>query len=464
MSDQSVPENTGTDEPAADMLWPLLDHWLTHHNLTAIYYDPVQQGAVPFADHVARALGVTAQDTPAVTAALAEQVAAYLHDQHLPVSQEAQTELVTRMRSELLGMSVLDEAWNDPDVFEIMVNGPYQIFIERRGRTLPYERTFAHPDHLLRTIQRILLSLGERVDPRTPIMSTRLPDGTLLSVVFPPVALNGPCLTIRKFRRDSLTIADLIRFGSVTPEMAEFLDACVRARLNIIVAGGTGGGKTTVMNVLAQFIPADERIVTVEEVAEFQLKHNHVIALQSQLPDSTGMGGVTVRDLVRTVIQMRPERIMLGELNGPEAFDALHMIGRGHDGSMLAMFANHPEQVLEQLEMMIKFNQPDLPVPYLRTLMGANIDLIVQLNRLSDGSRKITHISEVLPDRAAGYTLHHVYMFQQTGENERGKIRGEFRSQPVSPTLAAHLQALHIFLPGLIPATAGRRSHDSPDR
>jgi pilus assembly protein CpaF len=429
----------------------MIEHWLTRWDLAAAYYTPLPHPeSQPVADQVAQKLDVAQHDADAVAAALATQVDTYLQDQQLTVRPEDRAYLVTRMREELFGLGVLDAAWHDPAVSEIMVNGPAQIVVERRGTLEAVHPVFTTTDQLLRTIARILRPVGERLDPRNPILTTHLPDGAHVSVVLPPVALNGPCLTLRKFRRDGFTMHDLIRFGSITAEMAEFLNACVQARLNMIVAGGTGSGKTTVMNVLSSLLPHDERIVTVEEVAEFQLKHAHVVALQSRLPDSNGAGGITVRDLLRTATGMRPDRIIIGEVRGPEAFEALQLLGRGFPGSMLALFANQPEQALEQLEMMVKFNHPDLPVPYLRTLIGASIDLIVQVNRLPDGSRKMTAISEVLPTQETGYALHHVVVFQQTGADARGKLSGEFRSQPVSPALAARMQARRIFLPGLM--------------
>jgi pilus assembly protein CpaF len=309
------------------------------------------------------------------------------------------------------------------------------------------EGLFQTSDQVLQAIQHLLLPLGERLDEHTPTADFRLPDGTRINVVLPPVALNGPCVTIQKFFQDWLKMDDLIRFGSITQEMVELLQACVRARLNMLVSGGTGSGKTTVLNILTEFIPSDERIVTVEEVATIQVRHDHVVSLQSHLADSSGTGAVTMRDLVRNAARMRPERVIFGEFQGAGVLDALQLIGRGHDGSMLTIHATSAEEALEEMEMLIMFNHPDLPVPYLRKLIGASLDIVVQQTRLPDGSRKVTAITEVVPDRQEGYTLQDIAVFKQTGVNERGKIAGSYQAYPLSDHTIRRLRNLHITLP-----------------
>ncbi len=451
MSDQTAP---GTPSQPAydrveDILTPLLDHWLAELDLADVYYDPLKhQSRLSLAEHVAQKLGMNLDDTRTLRLTIERKYAAYLRDQHIVLTQDEQAQLFERLYAELFGMGLLETWMQASDVSEIMVNGPYQIFVERRGKLECVRPVFKNTDHLMRTIYHVLLPLGEMVDGQSPTVDARLPDDSRVNVVIPPLALNGPCLTIRKFRKNQLSMADLIRFGSLTPEMAEFLNACIKSRLNIIVAGGTGSGKTTVMNIMAQFIPDDERIITVEEVAEFQIQRDHVISLQSRLPDSDGRGGVTVRELLRTTSRMRPERIIIGELTGVEVFEALQIIRRGYDGSMMTLHANTPSEAFEQLEMMIKFNQPDLPVSYLRSFIGSSIDLVVQINRLRDGSRRITHISEVIPERENGYDLRDIFVFKISGVDERGKIIGEFSQEhPISSRLRERFEYASIYLP-----------------
>lgn len=356
--------------------------------------------------------------------------------------------------SEEPGANVLEPLLNDATVREIMINGPRQVFVERKGRLEFVEGLFQTSDQVLQAIQHLLLPLGERLDEHTPTADFRLPDGTRINVVLPPVALNGPCVTIQKFFQDWLKMDDLIRFGSITQEMVEVLQACVRARLNMLVSGGTGSGKTTVLNILTEFIPADERIVTVEEVAALQVRHDHVVSLQSHLADSSGTGAVTMRDLVRNAARMRPERVIFGEFQGAGVLDALQLIGRGHNGSMLTIHANSAEEALEEMEMLIMFNHPDLPVPYLRKLIGASLDIVVQQSRLPDGQRKVTAITEVVPDRQDGYTLQDIVVFKQTGVTEHGRITGIYQTHPLSEHIARRLQQYNLMLPPeFVPST-----------
>jgi pilus assembly protein CpaF len=349
--------------------------------------------------------------------------------------------------TEETGANVLEPLLNDASVSEIMINGPQHVFVERKGRLESVEGLFHTSDQVMQAIQHLLLPLGERLDEQTPTADFRLPDGTHLNVALPPVALNGPCVTIRKPVRDWLTMDDLIRFGSITPEMVEVLQACVKARLNMLVSGGTGSGKTTVLNILTEFIPADERIVTVEEVATIQVRHNHVVSLQSHLADSNGTGAVTMRDLVRNAARMRPERVIFGEFQGAGVLDALQLIGRGHDGSLLTIHATSAEEALEEMEMLIMFNHPDLPIPYLRKLIGSALDIVVQQTRLPDGSRKVTAITEVVLDRQEGYILQDIAVFKHTGVNERGKIIGSYQLYPLSESIVRRLQRLDLTLP-----------------
>jgi len=342
-----------------------------------------------------------------------------------------------------LGFGPIEPLMNDPEVSEIMVNGPGQIYIERKGKLQRVPNVFDDDSHVVRTIRRMLAPYGIRIDERSPIIDTRLPDGSILSVALPPVAINGPTLSIRKFRKEGLKIEDLIRFGSITREMAEFVDACVRARLNVIVSGGTGSGKTTILNLISGFIPSDERIITVEEFASLQLRAEHVVRLEVQPPDRNGIGGVSAQDLLQVAENMHPDRIIVGELYGSEMLDFLRMLGRGRDGCLTSIVADSPEQALDQIELLIKFNNPELPVSYLRAFIGATINLVVQINRLHDGSRKIVAITEVRPIRE-GYELRPVFRFRQTGLDQRGKIVGRLEpASTISSELAQRLLSLN---------------------
>lgn len=341
----------------------------------------------------------------------------------------------------------LAQLLDDATIREIMVNGPQQVFVERSGRLEQIASPFATSEAVLQAVEQLLRPLGEALDRQRLTADFRLRDGSAITVVLPPAALTGPCVTIRKAFQDSLTADDLLRFGSLTQVIVDLLQVCVHARLNVLVSGGTGSGKTTVLNILTGFIPADERVVTIEEVAEIQARHEHVVALQSRPADRPGTGAVTVRDLIRTAARLRAERFIFGELPGAEMLDALHLVGRGHDGSMLLIHAASAEEALEQMEMQIVFAQPDLPVLYLRKLFGATLDLVVQQNRLPDGSRKVTAISEVVPDRQRGLTLRDIAVFRQTGVNERGKIAGIYQLYPVSERIAHRLQWLGMTLP-----------------
>lgn len=349
----------------------------------------------------------------------------------------------------------LKELVDDDSVSRIMVNGPYDVFVERRGKLGKVDLSFESDDHLMRVIECILEPLGRHLDESSPIVVARLADGSRLHVISPPLALNGPTLTIRRFPEQILTFDHLLTFGTLSGDMADFLKACVKAYLNIIVAGGVNSGKTTMLNMIASTIPAEDRIVTVEERAEFRLKHPHVVALESRPPNIEGKGGITVRDLVITCMHMRPDRILVGELGGVEVLEVLRLMDKGYEGTMATIFANNPPEALERIEMMVKMSEPNLPVSYLRSLIGSAVDLVVQQNQLEDGSRKIVRITEVLPVRGGDYDLHDVFVFQREGF-EKGRVVGSFESQPVSLGLMRRMEARSIVLPpSLIPAEGG---------
>jgi pilus assembly protein CpaF len=289
---------------------------------------------------------------------------------------------------ELTGYGPIQPLLDDPDVSEVMVNGPKKVFIEKSGKLTKSGVTFDDDDHVVRIIERIILPLGRRVDADSPTVDARLPDGSRVNAVIRPCSIDGPCITIRKFKKDKLSIQQLIDFGSLTPNMAEFIRACVLAHLNIVISGGTGSGKTTLLNVLSSYIPEEERIVTIEDAAELQLQQDHVLRMETKVPNTDGKGAVTIRDLVRNSLRMRPDRIIVGECRGGEALDMLQAMNTGHDGSLTTLHANSPRDALSRLETMVLMSGMDLPLKVVRQQISSAVDLIIQQTRLKDGSVK----------------------------------------------------------------------------
>ncbi|MDN5311915.1 MAG: pilus assembly protein CpaF [Thermoanaerobacteraceae bacterium] len=348
---------------------------------------------------------------------------------------------------EIMGYGPITSLLNDPEVSEIMVNGPDQVYVERNGILELTDVFFRDNDHVMNIIDRIVSPLGRRIDESMPMVDARLPDGSRVNAIIPPLSLNGPVITIRKFSRDPFTVEDLINFGTLTPPMAAFLEACVRARLNIVVSGGTGSGKTTTLNVLSSFIPPSERIVTIEDAAELQLRQPHVVALESRLPNIEGKGAITIRDLVRNALRMRPDRIIVGEVRSGEALDMLQAMNTGHDGSLTTGHANSPRDMLSRLETMVLMAGMDLPVRAIREQISSAIDLIIQQSRLRDGSRRITHITEVLGMEGEVIVLQDLYTFRQTGIDRDGKIKGYFSCTGIRPKFMDIIEACGIKLP-----------------
>jgi pilus assembly protein CpaF len=327
-----------------------------------------------------------------------------------------------------------------------MVNGPKQVYVERSGRLELTDVVFQDDEHVMRVIDRIVSPLGRRIDESSPTVDARLPDGSRVNAIIPPIALNGPTVTIRKFSKDPFTVEDLIRFGTFTAEMATFLKACVEARLNIIVAGGTGSGKTTMLNVLSSFIPDDERIVTIENAAELQLRQEHVVRLESRPSNIEGKGEITIRDLVINSLRMRPERIVVGECRGGEALDMLQAMNTGHDGSMTTAHANSPRDTLSRMETMCLMAGMDLPVRAIREQIASAVDLIVQQERMKDGSRRITSVTEVQGMEGDVIVLQDIFTFQQTGiENQ--KIVGRMKPTGIRPKFISRFEVHNIYLP-----------------
>ncbi len=348
---------------------------------------------------------------------------------------------------EVLGYGPIQPLLNDPDVSEVMVNGPKKIYVEKKGKLTKTGVTFENDAHVIRVIERIVLPLGRRIDADSPTVDARLPDGSRVNAIVPPVALDGPSITIRKFRKDKLTMQQLIEFGSITPQMAEFLKACVISRLNIVISGGTGSGKTTLLNVLSGLIPEDERIVTIEDAAELQLQQDHVVRLETKPASLEGKGQVTIRDLVRNALRMRPDRIVVGECRGGETLDMLQAMNTGHDGSLTTLHANTPRDALSRLETMVLMAGMDLPVKVIRQQISAAIDLIVQQTRLKDGSRKVTAISEVAGMEGDTIVLTDIFRFEQTGQTPDGKIIGQLKPTGIRPLFTPRLEAAGFKLP-----------------
>jgi len=355
--------------------------------------------------------------------------------------------LVQEVLDEIVGFGPIESLLQDSSVNEIMVNGPHQIYVERRGKLELARISFYDDAHVLHIIEKIVSPLGRRIDESQPMVDARLPDGSRVNAIIPPLALNGPILTIRKFSKVPFGMEDLIGFGTLTPEMAEFINVCVKARLNVIVSGGTGSGKTTTLGVISAFIPEDERIITIEDAAELQLRQTHVVTLETRPANIEGKGAVMIRDLVRNALRMRPERIIVGEVRSGEALDMLQAMNTGHDGSLTTGHANTPRDMLSRLETMVLMAGMDLPVRAIREQISSAIDVIVQQSRLRDGSRKITHITEVLGMEGDVIVLQDIFRFEQTGIEKQGKVQGHFRATGIRPHFVEKLIAAGQILP-----------------
>jgi pilus assembly protein CpaF len=369
-----------------------------------------------------------------------------LTQENIILSRPERERLFEGIVAEILGFGPLEPLLADENVSEIMVNGPEKVFVERKGKLSKTNILFENNEHVMKVIDRIVSPLGRRVDESSPYVDARLPDGSRVNAIIPPLALNGPTLTIRKFEKDPLTIDDLVRFGSLSPEVAEFLRACVMARLNMVVSGGTGSGKTTLLNVLSSFIPNDERIITVENAAELQLRQEHVVTLESRPPNIEGKGEVTIRDLVINTLRMRPDRIVVGECRAGETLDMLQAMNTGHDGSLTTAHANSPRDVLSRLETMCLMAGMDLPVRAIREQVAAAVDLIVQQARLRDGSRKVTTVTEVQGMEGDVIVMSDIFVFEQQGI-ENGKIIGRLKPTGIRPKFSERIEVAGISLP-----------------
>ena len=376
---------------------------------------------------------------------------AILAEENMMMAKTERERLFESIAADILGFGPLEQLLAEDSISEIMVNGPKNIFVERKGQVTLSGVSFESDDHVLRIIDRIVAPLGRRVDESSPLVDARLPDGSRVNIVIRPIALCGPTITIRKFSKSPLGIQDLVRFGSMTQETADFLRACVIGRLNMVVSGGTGSGKTTLLNVLSSFIPNDERIITVENAAELQLQQEHVVPLESRPPNIEGKGAVTIQDLVINCLRMRPERIVVGECRGGEALDMLQAMNTGHDGSLTTLHANTPRDAISRLEVMCLMAGMDLPVRAIREQVASAVDCICQQQRLRDGSRKVIFITEVQGMEGEMITMSDIFEFEQTGI-EKDKIIGRIRPTGIRPKFIERIEDAGITLP---PSTFG---------
>jgi pilus assembly protein CpaF len=376
-----------------------------------------------------------------------EQLHAALAQERAPLSAADKAQLIQDVSDDILGYGPIDRLLKDEEVTEVMVNGPESVYVERAGRIERTNASFVDETHLRRIIDKIVSQVGRRIDEATPMVDARLPDGSRVNAVIHPLAIGGPFLTIRKFSKDPYQIDDLIRFGTLNAHSARFLQACVVGRLNVIVSGGTGTGKTTTLNVLSSFIPADERIVTIEDAKELQLAQDHVLAMEARPPNIEGKGLVAIRDLVRNALRMRPDRVVVGECRGGEALDMLQAMNTGHDGSITTIHSNGPRDTLSRIETMTLMAGFDLPVRAIREQMASALDLIVHLTRLRDGTRRITHVTEVQGMEGDVITLQDIFLFDfGMGIDEHGRFKGHLKATGVRPKFAEKLADLGIRL------------------
>ncbi len=381
-----------------------------------------------------------------------------LTEENIVLSRPERARLFEQIAAEILGLGPLQSLLEDDSITEVMVNGPKNIYIERKGKIHRVPVTFESNEHVMRIIDRIVAPLGRRIDESSPYVDARLADGSRVNAVIPPISLVGPVLTIRKFSKNPITVEQMIQFGSITPEAVQFLKACVESRLNIIISGGTGSGKTTLLNVLSGFIPADERIITIENAAELQLRQEHVVTLESRPPNIEGRGEITIRDLVINSLRMRPERIIVGECRGGETLDMLQAMNTGHDGSMTTAHANSPRDALARIETMCLMAGMDLPVRAIREQVASAVDVIVQQERMRDGTRKVTTIAEVSGMEGDVITMTDLFVFEQTG-TENGRIIGRMRPTGLRPKFMDRIEASGIHLPPSIFGIGERRRY-----
>ena len=368
-------------------------------------------------------------------------------EESVPLSRADRLQLLQEIADDVLGYGPIDPYLSDAEVTEVMVNGPHQVWLEKAGRLTKTDTKFVDSTHLERIIEKIVGQVGRRIDESTPMVDARLPDGSRVNAVIHPLAIGGPFLTIRKFAVDPFTSDDLVAMGAMSDNTAGFLRRCVQGRLNVIVSGSTGSGKTTLLNVLSSYIPDNERIVTVEDAAELRLNQVHVLSLESRPPNLEGAGQVTIRDLVRNTLRMRPDRIVVGEVRGGEALDMLQAMNTGHDGSLTTVHSNSPRDTLARIETMVLMSGMDLPIRAIREQVASAVDLIVHLHRLRDGTRRVTHVTEVVGMEGDIITMQDLFLFDYgMGIDEAGMYKGKLKATGIRPAFSDHLENFGIQL------------------
>jgi pilus assembly protein CpaF len=393
---------------------------------------------------------LTNRDKHEVRIEVQSMAANMLTQDDVPMARDERLLCASDIADEIVGLGPIEPLLDDPNITEVMINGPRKVFFEQRGLIYLSDRVFRDDDHIMRIIEKIVVPINRRIDESSPMVDARLPDGSRVNAIIPPLAVDGPTVTIRKFSRDPFTVDDLVGFGTLIPEMVDFLQACIRTRLNTIISGGTGSGKTTLLNVLSSFIPGNERVVTIEDPCELQMRQRHVIRLETRPPNVEGKGLVAQRDLVRNALRMRPDRIIVGEVRAGEAFDMLQAMNTGHDGSLTTAHANSPRDAIARVENMVLMAGLDLPVRAIREQVASALDLIVHVSRLSDGGRRVTHVTEVVGMEGQTVTLQDVFVFHQTGVDARGKVLGNVVSTGLRPHFIDRFEAAGIHLPAEI--------------
>jgi pilus assembly protein CpaF len=390
---------------------------------------------------------LAARDKYAVRPEIEATAANMLAMDDVPMARDERLRCASDIADEIVGYGPIEPLLEDPTVTEVMINAPRKVFFEQQGLLHLSDRVFRDDDHIMRIIEKIVVPINRRIDESSPMVDARLPDGSRVNAIIPPLAVDGPTVTIRKFARDPFTVDDLVSFGTLIPEMVDFLKACIQTRLNIIVSGGTGSGKTTFLNVLSSFIPGNERVVTIEDPCELQMRQRHVIRLETRPANVEGKGQVVQRDLVRNALRMRPDRIIVGEVRAGEAFDMLQAMNTGHDGSLTTAHSNSPRDAIARVENMVLMAGLDLPVRAIREQVASALDLIVHVSRLADGTRKVTHVTEVVGMEGQTVTLQDVFLFQQTGVDARGKVQGTMLSTGLRPHFIDRFETAGIHLP-----------------
>ena len=373
-----------------------------------------------------------------------------LNDANLVVSRSEREQMLTLLMDEIMGFGPIQPLLDNEDISEVMVNGPKQVYIELNGKLRRSDVEFIDDDHVLQVIERIVAPLGRRIDEASPTVDARLPDGSRVNAIIPPLSLVGPCLTIRKFRKDPLQVQDLIRFGSFTPEFARFAHAAVHSGLNIIVSGGTGSGKTTLLNTLSSFIPPDERVLTIEDAAELQLQQPHVVRLEKRPANIEGKGEISIRDLMVNSLRMRPDRIVVGEVRSGEALDMLQAMNTGHDGSLTSVHSNGPRDTLNRIETMVLMSGVELPLRAIRQQIASAVDLVIHVERMRDGSRRVVKCAEVLGMEGETIVIQDIFSFEQSGLDENGRIQGKLMPTGLRPRVNDRIEDAGIKLPGTI--------------